>query len=323
MNNILEAISTEQTIAISGHVRPDGDCFGSTMALYYYLRNAFPDRHIDLYLETVPGDFKFLPLSDTIKTKEAMEGKLESLPSYDLFFSLDCGSPDRLDFVEVLFERAKHTISIDHHISNTYFGQINHVAADASSTCEVLYDLFEEDKIDDDIATALYLGMVHDTGVFKYSNTSRHTMEIAGKLIERGIPFSRIIDETFYEKSYAQNMLIGRAVLDSTLFLDGRVIATHIEKETMNFYGAGSDDLDGIVNQLRITRGVDVAIFLHETGEREYKVSLRANNRDAVDVSKIAVFFGGGGHVKAAGCTIKGTYQEIYNKLLEQIQKQL
>lgn len=323
MNNIFDAISSEKTIAISGHIRPDGDCFGSTMALYYYLRNAFPDRLIDLYLEEVPGSFAFLPLSDTVKTKKIMEGKLESLPSYDLFFSLDCGSPDRLGFVEGLFEKAGHTVNIDHHISNTSFGNVNHVMAGASSTCEVLYDLLEEEKITDDIATALYIGMVHDTGVFKYSNTSRHTMEIAGKLIERGIPFSKIIDETFYEKSYTQNLLIGRCVLDSTVFLDGKVIATHLERETINSYGANPDELDGIVDQIRITRGVDVAIFVHETGEQEYKVSLRANNRDVVDVSRIAVLFGGGGHVKAAGCTMKGTYQEIYDKLLEQIKLQL
>lgn len=323
MNNILEAVSEEKTIAVAGHTKPDGDCFGSVMALYYYLKNAFPDRQIDIYLETVPADFGFLPLSDQVKTKKDMEGKLEGLPSYDLFFSLDCGSPDRLGFAEGIFWKAGTTVSIDHHISNTRFGKINHVVADASSTCEVLYDLFDEDRIDDGIATALYLGIVHDTGVFKYSNTSRHTMEIGGKLIERGIPFSKIIDETFYERTYAQNQLIARGLLDSTLFLGGQVIATHMEKATMDFYGAGSDELSGIVDQLRITKGVDVAIFAHEIADKEYKVSLRANNREAVDVSRIAVFFGGGGHVKAAGCTMKGTYQEIYDSLLCKIREQL
>ncbi len=323
MNNILDVISSEQTIGISGHIKPDGDCFGSTMALYCYLKQEFPDRQIDLYLEMIPNSFRFFSFTDEIKTKEKMEGKLESLPSYDLFISLDCGSPDRLGFVEGLLKKAKHTVNIDHHISNTSFGEVNHVVAHASSTCEVLFDLFDEDKLTDEIAKALYLGIVHDTGVFKYSNTSRHTMEIAGKLMEKGIPFSQIIDETFYEKSYTQNLLIGKCVLDSTLFLDGQVIATHLEQSTIEEYGADPAELEGIVDQLRITSGIDVAIFIHETVDGEYKVSLRANNRDVVDVSKIAVHFGGGGHVKAAGCTMKGTYQEIYDKLLEQIKAQL
>ena len=323
MNKMLEAISFGQTIAISGHTKPDGDCFGSATALYGYLKQIFPEKQIDLYLEIVPNSFHSFSFADEVKTKEKMEGKLNGLPSYDLFISLDCGSPDRLGFVEEVFKSAKHTINIDHHISNTNYAAVNHVVPNSSSTCEVLYDLLEEDKITDEIAKALYLGIVHDTGVFKYSNTSRHTMEIAGKLMERGIPFSQIIDETFYEKSYTQNLLIGRCVLDSTQFLDGQVIATHLEKATIEEYGADPKELEGIVDQLRITKGTDVAIFIHEMAEMEYKVSLRASNRDVVDVSKIAVHFGGGGHIKAAGCTMKGTYQEIYAMLLEQIKEQI
>ncbi len=326
MNKILETIEKEcrfihQTIGISGHIRPDGDCFGSTMALYYYLIDAFPDKQIDLYLEEVPNSFDFFPLSNTIKTKKTMEGKLTSLPSYDLFFSLDCGSIDRLGFVEQLFQNATYQICIDHHISNTNFAQINHVEPNASSTCEVLYGLFEEEKITNQIATALYLGIVHDTGVFKHSCTSRKTMEIAGKLIEKGVPFSKIIDETFYEKTYMQNQLLGRCLLESSLLLDGKVIATHIEKEILNFYGAGSGDLDGVVDQLRITKGVEVAIFIYETEPKEYKVSMRVNGN--VDVSEVAKYFGGGGHRKAAGCTIKGSYDDVISCLTKKIAEQL
>ncbi len=323
MNSILEVISSEQTIAISGHIKPDGDCFGSTMALYCYLKQEFPERQIDLYLEMIPNSFRFFSLTEEIKTKDRVGDTISEMPPYDLFISLDCGSPDRLGFVEGVFEKAKRTINIDHHISNVNFGDINHVVPYASSTCEVIYDLLEESRLTNEMAEALYLGIVHDTGVFKYSNTSRHTMEIAGKLMERGIPFSKIIDETFYEKSYTQNLLIGRCMLDSTLFFDGQVIATHLEQATIEEYGANPQELEGIVDQLRVTRGIDVAIFIHEMATGEYKVSLRANNRDVVDVSKIAVHFGGGGHIKAAGCTMKGTYKEIYDKLLEQIKEQL
>lgn len=320
MNKILEIIKEEQSIAIAGHVRPDGDCFGSCMAMYQYLTQTLPDRTIDVYLEEIVPSFSFLKSTNEIKTKLQVEEKNEK-PKYDLFISLDCGSKDRLGFMEPIMEKAKKVVNIDHHISNTKFGDENHVVDSSSSTCEVLFTLMEEELITKEIAEPLYLGIIHDTGVFKHSCTSKKTMEIAGFLMDKGIPFSKMIDQSFYEKTYKQNQLLGRCLMESLRILDGKIIASQIDLKTMEFYGADSSDLDGIIDQLRVTKGVEAAIFAHEIALHEYKVSMRSNG--LVNVSKIASFFGGGGHIKAAGCTMKGRYHDVINNLTAHIANQL
>lgn len=316
MNNILEEIKEAKTIGIAGHVRPDGDCTGSCVALFHYLKiNLSSDKSIDLYLEPIPKSFYLLFDTDCIKQENNKKIK------YDLFIALDSGSEDRLGFALEYFKDAKRTINIDHHISNTQFGDLNHVLSDASSTCEVLFDLFEEEKIDLPVAEALYLGIIHDTGVFKHSNTSSKTMNIAGKLIEKGVPFSKIIDDTFYLKTYTQNQILGRCLLESMIILDGSCIVSSVSKKMLEFYDAVPSDLDGIIDQMRITQGVEVAILIYEINFKEYKVSMRANNQ--VDVSKIASYFGGGGHIMAAGCTMHGSIHDVINNLTIHIEHQL
>lgn len=313
---ILEEIKDARTIAIAGHVRPDGDCVGSCLALYHYLRKNLDESiRVDVYLEEIPSKLNILGNADQIK-QENKDGTI-----YDLFISLDLSSIDRLGFAQEYFEKAARTINIDHHISNTKFANKNHVEEHASSTCEVLYGLFDEEKIDLDIAKALYLGIIHDTGVFKHSNTSEKTMQIAGKLIAKGVPFTQMIDETFYLKSYHQNQILGRCLLESILILGGKCIVSSISRKMLEFYDATSADLDGIIDQLRVTQGVEVAILIYEADFHEYKVSMRANG--LVDVRKIAAYFGGGGHIKAAGCTMHGTIHDVVNNLTPHIEHQL
>lgn len=304
-----------KSIAISGHIRPDGDCVGSCLATYNYIKENYPKIRVDLFLEAVPESFQMLTNIDKINTT------YDTDTVYDLFLSLDCGSVDRLGDVIPIFESAKKTICVDHHISNTKFAQNNIVVADASSTCEVMYGLFEEDKISFAVAEALYLGIVHDTGVFKHSNTTEKTMTIAGKLLSKGVSSSKIIDGTFYEKTYLQNQILGRCLLESMLMLDGKCIVSELNLKTMEFYEVTPKDLDGIIDQLRVTKGVEVAIFIYETAPQEYKVSMRSNGD--VDVSKIAVYFGGGGHIKAAGCSMKGVMYDVINNIARLIEAQL
>ena len=309
-------IMQAKTVAIGGHVRPDGDCVGSCMGLYQYLKNCFAGMKVDVYLEDIPECFKeMLPITAEIK-HEADEKK-----RYDLFIALDCGDMNRLGFSSVLFEKAKTTFCVDHHISNQAFADENYIIPEASSTAELVYRLLEKDKIDTNVAECLFMGIVHDTGVFQYSSTSPETMEIAADLMRKNIRANEIIDKTNYEKTYAQNQILGRALLESTLALDGKCIVSAISKETMDFHGVIPKDLEGIVSQLRVTQGVEVAIFLYEIGEQEYKISLRASGD--VDVSKVAGFFGGGGHKKAAGFTMNGQAKDIVERILGQIEIQL
>lgn len=309
------ALQQIQTVAISGHIRPDGDCVGSCMGLYQYLKTWYPDLEVDVYLEEIPDSFHFIGAATDIK-HEADPSKV-----YDLFIALDCGDAGRLGFSSVLFEGAKKTFCVDHHVSNQAFADENYIVPEASSTSELVYRLMDVEKITTEIAECLYLGIVHDTGVFQYSCTAPETMEAAADLMRKGIRASEIIEKTFYEKTYEQNKMLGYALSNSERYLDNKCIYACITREDMNTYGVTPKELDGIVSQLRNTKGVEVAIFLYELGENEFKVSLRASGD--VNVSKVAQVFGGGGHVKAAGVTIQGTAQEILEQLLEQIAMQL
>lgn len=309
---IRNTVNKSNIIAICGHVRPDGDCVGSCMALYLYLRNKYPEKSIYVYMENIPEVFRYICDGYDIITDYR-----DTQP--ELFISLDCSDSERLGDALKLFKNTENTINIDHHISNLSFANINHFVADSSSTCEVLYELMDSEYINEEIATALYTGIIHDSGVFQYSNTSKRTMEIGGLLIEKGVKHDVIIDESFYRKNYNQNLLMARCILESKLYLDNTCIVSVATKAIMDEYNAKASDLDGIVNQLRITRGTDCAVFLHEVNENEYKVSLRANND--MDVSKVALMYGGGGHIKAAGCTLSGTPEEIITKLLVSIER--
>ncbi|MBQ7839720.1 MAG: bifunctional oligoribonuclease/PAP phosphatase NrnA [Lachnospiraceae bacterium] len=315
MKKILEELKATDRIAISGHVRPDGDCIGSCMGLFLYLKKALPGAEVEVYLEK-PAD-----IFSCIKGIEHVKTDCSADICYDVCIAVDTVS-SRMGDAEKYFNTAKKTINIDHHISNASgCGMVNYVNPQASSASELVYELLEEELIDEPIAKAIYIGMVHDTGVFQYSNTTPHTLEVAAKLISYGFDFSGLIDETFYEKTYVQNQILGRALLESIVFMDGKCIFSAIDKKTMDFYKVVPKDLDGIVSQLRTTRGVECAIFMYQTGQQEYKVSLRSNGR--VDVAKVASYFGGGGHVRAAGCTMQGTYHDCINNLSLQIERQL
>jgi len=313
--DLLRLVNEATTIAIAGHVRPDGDCVGSCLGLYNYLTETTKEKQIDVYLESVPAAFSFL------KNAEYALAAPKQGMTYDLFIALDCGSRDRLGFTEELFLSAKHTVSIDHHISNTMFAEHNHVEGNASSACEVLCGFFEENNISKETAECLYLGIVHDTGVFKHSNTSRKTMDTAGGLLEKGVSASQVIDDSFYRKTYMQNQILGRCLLESILLLDGKIIFSVVSQKIMQLYGAVPADLDGVIDQLRVTEGVEVAILLREEGVQNYKVSMRSNGK--VDVSKICCLFGGGGHKMASGCMMSGSVHDVINNLSGQIEHQL
>ena len=302
-----------KSVGITGHIRPDGDCTGSVLALYNYILENMPEIDVDLYLEQPGSEFYYLKNIDKIKnTPEDKE--------YDVFFVLDCSSLDRIEPFISCFNNASKTVCIDHHVSNTGFTDLSKIEPQASSACEVLYGTMDADKISRNVAECIYTGIIHDTGVFKYSCTSKKTMEIAGEMMEKGIDYSDIIDNTFYKKTYVQNQILGRALLESVLFYDGKCIFTTVTMDEMEFYGVTGRELGGIVEQLRLTDGVEVAIFLYQTGEEEYKVSLRSKKK--IDVAAIATQFGGGGHVRAAGYTAKGSVYQIINSIGELIEKQ-
>lgn len=314
--NILEEIKGASTIGIGGHVRPDGDCIGASMGLYLYLTKACPEAKVEVFLEKPADVFSCISKIDQVHTDFTTE-----VEQFDVFIALDT-SKDRLGEAQGYFDHAQKRINVDHHVSNSGCGDVDHIRPEASSTSELVYEMIEDKSlIDEEIAKALYIGIIHDTGVFQYSNTSPATLKIAAELVSYGFDFPKLIEETFYEKSYVQTQILGRALLESILFMDGKCVVSMVDKKTMKFYKAQPYDLEGIVSQLRNIKEVECAIFMYQLDTLEYKVSLRSGGK--VDVAKIASFFGGGGHKRAAGVTMQGTFHDIVNNLSAHIDAQL
>ena len=314
--NLLEEIGNAKSVAIAGHVRPDGDCISSTLALYGYLKNARPDMKLTVFTEDNPPKiFSYLKGYDEMNLTYSPKEK------YDVFIALDVSSLDRLGESVYFFDAADKTICVDHHETNPGLADVNEIRPKASSTCEVLFDLFEKRYIDDAVAECLFTGIVHDSGVFQYSNMSRKSFEIVGQLVEYGFDGPKIIQDTFYVKSYVQNQILGRALLESILFMDGKCIVSMVDRKMMDFYNVLPKHFEGIVNQLKNTRGVEVAIFMYEMGTQRFKVSMRSNG--GVNVATVATVFGGGGHERAAGVEMNGTYYDVINALSKEIEKQM
>lgn len=313
--NLDRELKGVKTVGIAGHIKPDGDAFGSCAGLAWYLKKNYPDKEVTVYLEQLPSCYHIIAGADDI-CHDCTEEK-----SYDLFFSLDCADEKRLGAAARYLHTAKRTICIDHHVSNTGFADLNCIYPDASSTSEIVLGLLDEEKISFESAEALYMGIVHDTGVFRHSCTSPETMEAAAKLMRRGVRCNKIISDTYYDKTYYQNQILGRALLESVLLLDGKIIFSAVRQKEMEFYEVTAADLDGIVQMLMGTVGVEAAIFLYEIAPQEFKVSLRS--RETVDVAQIASYFGGGGHVRAAGCTMQGSIYDVVNNITYHMEKQI
>ncbi len=312
---LADALKDKKTVVILGHVNPDGDCIGSCLGLYNYLGEQYPQVSVSIYLETMGKKFGYLKGDDKVCHT------YDPSRNFDLCITLDASDVPRLGAFAPYLLGAGDSLCIDHHVTNQGFARVNVVESEASSASEVLYGLLDPEKITRDVAECLYTGIVHDTGVFKYSNTSRKTLEIVGRLIETGIDFPKIIDGSFYMKSYGQSRLHGQALLNSVQILEGRAIYTVVTVDDLNRFGCTVKATDGIVDQLRVVDGVECAILIYETGNpSEYKVSLRTNSE--LDVSRIAQAFGGGGHVKAAGCTVTGQIEEIVQRVSGEIRLQ-
>ena len=315
MKKINDIIGDAKTIGIAGHVRPDGDCMGSCMSLYNYLKKNRPDLDVRVFLEFVDKSSILLKIQTRLSQQDMTVLNLICL------YSLDTASLDRLGLNLPFYENAKRTACIDHHASNDGYADYNYILPKASSASEVLYDLLDEDLIDKSIAEPMYMGIAHDSGVFRFQSTTPKTMRIAANMIEKGVNVNMILEETFFRKTYNQMMVTAKIQSEAVLALDGKCIYGYCTSEMMEEYGVTTKDLDAVVASIRNVDGVEVAMFLYQLSEDSYKVSLRSKNY--VDVSKIAVENGGGGHVRAAGAEIHGELNDIINKLLNRIKQDI
>ena len=314
MIDIVAECRDAKTIGICGHIKPDGDCIGDTLALSLYLKKRLPEAEITVFSDEIA------PCFDCVEGIKNFNYAFDK-PQPEVFIVVDT-MDNRTGSGEKYFKNAPKTINIDHHISNADgCAMVNYVVPTASSASELVYRLIDPAYLDKEMAEAIYLGIAHDTGIFKYSNTSPETLMIVAKLIQYGFDFPTLLDKTYYEKTYLQNLVLGRIILESRLHFDGKVISGSIDLKTMTEMGITGKDFDGVINQLRITEGVDCAIFMYQINAVTYKVSLRS--KKIVDVSKVAESFGGGGHVRAAGFYCKGEPDEILARILTLVEEYL
>lgn len=316
MTNLIlkKSIEAASSIVILGHVRPDGDCVGSVLALYQYVRKLAPEKDVTVFLEQPAEKFSCLSGFADIITQPDMEKRA------GLAVALDVSDHERLGAFAPLFDNALMTLNIDHHVTNPGFAMETVCVPEASSTCEVLFELIGEEAVDREIAACLYTGIITDTGVFKYAQTSARTMQIAGILMEKGIDFGEMIDSAYYRKTWTQNRILGKALVKSVCALGGRLIYSIITLEDKAEFGADSMDLDGIAEQLRLTEGAECSVLCGETEPGVYKLSLRSLKE--VNVSEIALSYGGGGHIRAAGCTVAGKAEAIMEEICKKVEAQ-
>ena len=309
LDNILEEIKKAQTIAILTHENPDGDAIGSSLAMYHALVKM--GKEPDLIIPEFPRTYSFLPGIDAIK-KEGMK------EPYDLAIALDAAEMKRLNGWADYFENAKVRISIDHHGTNTMFGDYNFVNPDSPACAQILINVIEYFgvEIDNEIGSCIITGIITDTGGFQYQSTTPETFEFAAGLLKKGINISDIYKKVMETKTKSNFELRKRAIERMEFFADGKIAFTYITKKDEEEAGAESGDTEGIVDEGRAIEGVEVSIFLREN-DKGFKVSLRSNSY--VNVSDVCLMFGGGGHIHAAGCLIMQDLQQAKEKIINQV----
>ena len=307
---IIEQIHNSSNVLIITHVNPDGDTLGSASAL-----KSFIGKKADILIQikdnfNFPNTYSFLPHINNALNLTTVKDK------YDLVITVDVASGDRIiDEAKKVFDKAQNTIAIDHHKTNKGYAKINYIKGGISSCGEVLFDLFEdlEEEITREMAIGLYAAILTDTGCFKYESTTPHTFEIASELMKKGINTSEIADLCYTNKPKSFVLFQSDVISNACFCMNDKIAYAIITKEIMEKYGAKDEYTEGICEVLRSIANVEIAFVLKET-EIGTKVSIRTKEKDA---TKITEKFNGGGHKRAAGCTIK----QKPNKALEELLK--
>lgn len=313
LDYIIDAINRASRIGIFTHMSPDGDAIGSSLALYLGLKQLKKD--VDVIVDEYSKCFKFLPSVDEIKTKGDK--------SYDLAIAVDCATKGRLFDPKSSFDNSTMTVSIDHHISNTYYARLNYVEGNSPAVSKTLIKILKRlgVSINIEIGTCLMAGIITDSGGFRYSDVDDETFEFAANMLDVGVDISDIYYRTFDVKTRAQFELSKIATERLKFYNKDRVALTYVTLKDMKKVNAQIGDHEGIVNVARNIEGVEVSIFLREDEDGTYKVSLRSN--DNVNVSDIAEMFDGGGHERASGCAFSCSLEEAIKKLLKEVNKVL
>lgn len=312
---VAEALRAARRVLIMLHVRPDGDSIGSSLALGLGLRQLGKEVVL-VRSDELPDNMRFLRGSEDFRHHREVSG------SFDAAVFLDCGDVHRVGEARKLLESVATIINVDHHLSNTHFGHVNWIEPSAAATGELVYQLLRDlnVRMDADMATAIYASLVTDTGSFNYENTRAGTHRLAAELIELGVDPAEAGRQIWEERPLSSLRLLAEGLQTLTVEEGGELAWVELTQEAFRRSGAQRWESEGVVNYPRQLRGVEVAVLFIEDREQapgdpgEVKVSIRSNR--LVDVSRIAAAFGGGGHARAAGCTLAGSLAEVRARVL-------
>ncbi len=318
MEQILKHIKASQRILVASHAEPDGDCLGSLVALGLALSKL--EKTITLFNPSpIPAVYRFLPGVDRIVTQ------IKTATAYDMAIILDCGDIDRVGDNSSVVEQIPLVVNIDHHVSNTRFGNLQLIDTDACATAEIVYRLINALQIpfDKAMATSIYLGILTDTGSFRFSNTNPAAFEISKAMTDIGVEAHAVAQRVFGTYSLGRIKLLNMALNSIEISDNGKLSLMTVSRSMLNATGTSTEDIDGLINYARRIEDVKVAALIHEikngagkfANMNRYHVSLRSDN--TVDVAKIAGKFGGGGHTSAAGFQIESTLVALKEKIIE------
>ncbi|EQK47340.1 DHH family phosphoesterase [Paraclostridium bifermentans] len=322
VKNIINAIQEGNNFIVTSHYSPDGDNIGSTLSMYYVLKKL--GKNV-LYVldDSIPVNLRFLVENVNILKSEETDVNLSDY----ILISLDCGDINRICVSDKIKTSVSKLICIDHHASNDNFGDLNYINPNESSTCELVYNLLKEysdtinnQLIDENIATYLYTGLLTDTGNFSYSNTNPSSYLMAYDLVTIGAKKDLIIQKIFQSNPYNYYKLLGEA-LDTLDIVDGKIASMMLTTDMLNRNDISFNDADGVTSYTRDIDGVEVGLLFKEKAENEIKVSFRSKNY--VNVSSIAQKFGGGGHVRASGCTINDSIENAKKMVIDEVLKHI
>lgn len=319
MNKLIECLRQNKRFLITTHKNPEGDAIGSEMALFYLLKR-LKKQVVIVNSDELPQTFNFLKRTESIRTyKKNMKIK------FDIAIALDCADISRCGQVADLITAGTKIINIDHHISNTQFGMLNWVNPVASSTTEMLCQLYKRMglTLDKNSATALYVGILTDTGSFRYSNTSPFVHQIAAQLLKFNLDVAQIYSRIYESASYSDMKLLLRVFRSMRKEAGGRIISFEIKSDELKKVSRDFDLSEHVLNFGRKINNCEVCVFFREEPRKGKLVRVNLRSRNKVNVNHVARIFGGGGHTRASGAAIQGSLQSVKQKVIKEIKEQL
>jgi phosphoesterase RecJ-like protein len=317
---VVDVLRAHDRFLVTTHENPDGDALGSLLAMTLALRSLGKDATMYLAGQApLPGEYAFMNLSE-------LRRELPADAADRVLVAVDCANESRLGPDPEILHNAPYTVDIDHHHDNTRFGDVNLIVADASSTGEVLRDIFRElgVALTPEIAEALYIALVTDTGRFQYANTTPKALRLAAELVEAGADVHRVFQGVYENVQFAKLKLLARALERAQVYEGGAVVVSYLRRGDFADVGAAEPYSEGIIDSLRAVEGAEMAVLIREpprTNGPLRRVSLRAS-KDELDVSAIARKSGGGGHRQAAGFSSDAPIDEITEFVRREFQAQ-